>query len=283
VPEPPDVPHGVRAFALIADKVWERLPGLLLYLLTGPRALWIGTLAVWVLITRPPRALRVAAWAALALGGAAVIAAAAGLPGTRAVFPARIMLETAGVLAAWGLIAFIPEPSLSTKAKRVVHVAIALLVVGWGAFQTSRGNAEARRAVERRGVPEVSVLRELSGLMSRDMPRGTPVMSNLGPALAWYANRPVIHLALTPDDVAACRHHIEFNRILLVFRDAEHAWNGWDAVIARPEEATHRPEWNITAVRSGRTADGFQVVMLELGPPGLRMAALPDAEPTVRR
>ena len=45
-------------------------------------------------------------------------------------------------------------------------------------------------------------------------------MSSLGPLLAWYAERPVVHLALSPADLDACRRNLDVRGVLLVFRDA---------------------------------------------------------------
>src|SRR5262249_20316151 len=54
LPETPSVPHGANALKLLADKADGNIGTLLLTLATGPRALWIGALVVW-LATRPPR------------------------------------------------------------------------------------------------------------------------------------------------------------------------------------------------------------------------------------
>ena len=43
---------------------------------------------------------------------------------------------------------------------------------------------------------------------------GEPLMSNLGPALAWQTNHPVVHLALTPADVEACRRRLDVKHIV---------------------------------------------------------------------
>ena len=97
-------------------------------------------------------------------------------------------------------------------------------------------------------------------------------MSNLGPTLAWYTRRPVLHLALTPADVDQCRERFEFDEVLVAFRQASRAWPGWDELMARPSEAPHRREWNVRRVRAWTVRDGFDVVWLELGPPRTPMA-----------
>jgi hypothetical protein len=103
-------------------------------------------------------------------------------------------------------------------------------------------------------------------MVNREVPHGEPVMSNLGPNLAWYARRDVIHLALTPEDVDACRRLRPFQNVILAFRDPARAWPGWDELMRHPVEATHRPEWNVARVRVYRSPDGFTVVWLEMGP-----------------
>jgi hypothetical protein len=99
-------------------------------------------------------------------------------------------------------------------------------------------------------------------------------MSNLGPVLAWYDRRPVVHLALSPADVDACRRRLDLRHVLLVFRDPERAWPEWTPILREPDEATANPGWNIQRVRHFRTPEGFHVVWLELGPLTPSMAAV---------
>ena len=69
-----------------------------------------------------------------------------------------------------------------------------------------------------------------------------------------------------PDQITACRRKVDFHHVLLVFRDAEHAWPEWRDVVAHPLEALHRTEWNISRVSQFQSADGFTIVWLELKP-----------------
>src|SRR5207248_455116 len=101
---------------------------------------------------------------------------------------------------------------------------------------------------------------------------GEPVMSNLGPTLAWYTRRPVLHLALTPADIERCRERLPFSEVVVAFRDASRAWPGWDELMQRPSEAPNRKEWNVRRVRAWTVRDGFDVVWLELGPSGTPLA-----------
>ncbi|HVQ26676.1 MAG TPA: hypothetical protein VMV01_15920, partial [Planctomycetota bacterium] len=95
---------------------------------------------------------------------------------------------------------------------------------------------------------------------------GEVLMSNLGPALAWQTNHPVIHLAYSPADIAACRARHDFRHVLLVFRSAERAWAPWQEIVERPGEAATHTELGVRRERRYMTADGFAVVWLELGP-----------------
>jgi len=273
LPEPPRLPQGATAAALLAGKVLHNLPRLALSLLTGPRALWLGALVLWVLLARPPHALRVAAITVLAVFAVGMLAAALGVPWLRYVFPGRVPLEAAGILALWGLIGSAPPGALSAGTARALRVGVAALALTWGGWQTARGNQEARAASATRGVPGTVTLLELAVLMNRDIPPGEAVMSNLGPTLAWHARRPVVHLALAPEDLDACRRRLDLRHVLLVFRDPAHAWDGWSDVLARPLEARERPELNIEHVRRYQSTDGFTVVWLELGPLGPKLAA----------
>jgi hypothetical protein len=115
-------------------------------------------------------------------------------------------------------------------------------------------------------------------LIDEELEEGEPIMSNLGPTLAWYTPRPVVHLALTPADVDDCRRRYPVQHVLLAFRSAERAWRGWDQIIARPAEAPDNPDWNIRAVRQYDSPDGFIIVWLELGALEPGLAAVPEAE-----
>jgi hypothetical protein len=198
------------------------------------------------------------------LAAASVLTAAISVPQLRYLFPTRVLVEAAGLLAVWALIA--RADGLSAPMRRALAVAVALLVIGWGARQTVLGHREARLTSTERGVPSTLTLLQIARLMSRDIPPGQAVMSNLGPSLAWEARRPVIHLVESPDQIEACRRRMDFHHVLLVFRDPQHAWPEWRDVLERPLEALHRPEWNVSRVTEFRSADGFTIVWLELKP-----------------
>jgi len=97
-------------------------------------------------------------------------------------------------------------------------------------------------------------------------------MSNLGATLAWRARRPVIHLALTPADVEACRQRTPFRLLVVAFRDPGRAWPGWAEVVERPREAAAHREWGFLHSRSWETSDGFRIVWIELAPPSEQLA-----------
>ncbi len=273
LPEQPNLPHGAEAARLLAAKTMRRLPQLLLALAMGPRALWVGALVLWIMLCRPARPLAVTAWSILGANVLGLLAAAASIPWLRFLFPARIPLEAAGTLALWGLISRAPTTLVGARLGRALKVGVAVLAIGWGVNQTLRGNAEARATAAVRGLPSVLTLRDLAFRLRQQIPADEVVMSNLGPMLAWYAGRPVVHLALTPADVGACRRRLEFRNVLLAFRDAERAWPGWQEVMARPADAVGHPEWNVLHERHWQELDGFHIVWLELGPPETSLAA----------
>jgi hypothetical protein len=272
LPEDPAVPHGLEAARLVAAKTAQRLPALLVALATGPRALWIGALVLWAAFTRPPRTAAIVAWTLLATAALALLTAAASIPWIRFLFPARVPLEAAGVLALWGLVARAPATLLGPRAARLAALGVIVLALGWGVSQTARGLAEARAAADARGVPDAATMRSLGARVAMEVPRGEVVMSNLGPTLAWASGHPVVHLALTPADVAGCRRRVEFRHVVLAFRDPDQAWPGWREAMARPEDAPSHPEWNVVRERHWQERDGFQIVWLELGPPEPRVA-----------
>jgi len=289
LPEMPVLPVGLEAARLLAAKAAANLPRLLLDVFTGPRALWLGAIALWVMIARPWRStgrleapddihasdLRPPAVAALAVLFAfalGVLTAAVSIPWLRFVFPARVLLEAAGLLALWAVFSLAADLGSRPLLRRALYITAGLLALGWGALQTVRGNAEARVASAQRGVPSVLSLLRVAVLMNREIPAGEVVMSNLGPALAWHAGRPVLHLALSPADLEGCRRRLEFRHVLLVFRDPASAWPEWREAVADPAEAPARPEWNVRRAREWRTSDGFSVIWLELNPPLARLA-----------
>jgi hypothetical protein len=271
LPEAPDLPTGFEAVAQLAQKVAHNLPGVLLSLASGTGALLIGALILWRWSAREaPPALRSAALGVLAIGAVSVIATAVSVPQLRYLFPARVLLEGAGALALWGLVS--RATLLSPPVRRVVAILCGLVLISWGVRETRLGNDEARRTALERGTPTTLTLLQISTLMSREIPAGEPVMSNLGPALAWESRRPVIHLAQSPDLLTACRRKMDFHRVLLVFRDAAHAWPEWASVVEHPQDAPHRVEWGVAKARSFDTADGFTVIWLDLAPLGPELA-----------
>jgi hypothetical protein len=274
LPSLPELPTGRVAVAAIAGKTVRNLPALLLALTTGPRAAWLAALVIWALGTRPPRALAAAALAAFGLVVMSVVAAAASVPITRYLFPARIVGECAGMLALWGLIARAPAGWLGDSGRRTLCVMLAALAIGWGALRSAHGSAEARATVLQRGVPSAPAMTDLASRLDQELAPGEPVMSNLGPVLAWYARRPVVHLALSPADVDACRQRLDLRHVLLVFRQPARAWPPWVEVLQHPDEAARNPDWGIARARRFATRDGFLVVWLELGPLRTRMAAV---------
>ncbi len=265
LPELPALPAGLEAVRLLSLKVARNLPALLLAALTGPRALWLGALAAWLAFTRPPRPLAVAGLAVLATFGVGLLAAAVSIPWLRYMFPARVLLEAAGLLAMWGLAARVPVRAEAPSLPRILIAGAAVLAIGWGALSTVRADLEARAVVADRNLPGVATLLATGVLMSKEIRPGEAVMSNLGPLLAWHARRPVIHLALAPEDLEACRRRLDFRNVILVYREPERAGPEWSAVVARPHEAEHHPDWNIRRTRTWQTADGFTIVWLELG------------------
>jgi hypothetical protein len=290
--EYPDLPHGLPGLRLVAAKVARNLPDLLLALTSGPRALWIGSLMVGCLLARAPRDPRparpvpepvaaspaaaaarrpanpapaVSGAAVLAAAGLSLLAAAATIPWLRLLFPARVTLEAAGLLATWGLIARLPATLLPAPGARALQILVAAIALGWGGWQTARGQAEARATAAARGLPSVLTLRDLSYRLRRELRPQEPVMSNLGSTLAWYARRPVVHLALSPADVETCRQRLAFRHVVLCFRDPARAWPGWSELVEDPRLALTMPDWSVLQARRWRTRDQFTVVWLELG------------------
>ena len=264
LPQSPQVPQGTEAIGLAASKLARNLGPLFSGMALGPRALWIVALAVWLAIGRT-RALRVAGAAILAHAVVTLLMSALGAAWLRYLFPARVPLEAAGALALWALIGRAPRAVLGPVGQWAVRLAVVVLMLGSGVAQTMRGNREAREAAGARALPAVSTLEILAERLAHELPADAPVMSNLGPTLAWYARRPVVHLALTPADIDACRRRFDVRCVLLVFQSPERAWAGWSEIIDGPEQATRR-NWNVVRVRRWRSDDGFQIVWLELGP-----------------
>ena len=267
----PVLPHGAEAVTLIAGKMFGNLPGLLGAMLLGPRGLWLGALVAWLVLMRPQRPFAAAALAALVAAALGVLTAAASIPWLRYMFPTRVILEPLGMVALWALIARLPSPAVSLAMRRTLLALVAALALGWGGWSTAHGLAEARVASRERGLPSTRTLTELSiALGARIAPR-EPIMSNLGPSLAWQTNHPVVHLALAPGDVEACRRHLDFRHILLVFRDPRAAWGQWGEIVAR-EGWAGTLGLDIEHETRFVTPDGFQVVWLELRPLGPALA-----------
>jgi hypothetical protein len=193
------------------------------------------------------RELKVAGIVVIAAMGLNLIAASIGVPLLRYLFPARVLAEAAGMLAAFALIARLRPPDVSPALRQALAGFVVLLALGWGGWQTKLGSDEATLAAVDRGLPNADTMDALAEQLRSEVPSGEAVMSNLGPNLAWVARRPVVHLALTPADVDACRRRLDFHHMLVVFRDASKAWPGWTELVAHPGDAPNHPEWNIPA------------------------------------
>jgi hypothetical protein len=257
------LPHGREAVQLLAAKAGGNLGLMLPMLLQGPRGLWLGALAAW-LCTRPRRPLAAAGLVILAGVALNLLAACISIPWLRYVFPTRVIAEGAGLIALWALLQRIP--GASERARGTACVAAAVLALAWGTWQTRAVHDESHLAAQERGVPSSLTLTSLSVALNEELSPGETIMSNLGPALAWQTNHPVIHLAYSPGDVAACRRRCDFRHIVLVFRSADHAWDEWQEIVARPGAAQLLPELAVTREHRFATPDAFTVVWLELGP-----------------
>jgi hypothetical protein len=272
LPEMPVVPTGGAAVIALSVKAARNLSGLLSALLIGPRVLWALALPAWLILERPRRSVAVAGTAVIAVLLVTLICEALTIPWLKNALGARVLLEVAGPLACWGLLARWQSAGLGRGMRRALSLALAGLVLSWGALQTRRGLAEASHFSQERGTPSTLTLLKLAVLLNQSVPAGEPVMSNLGPELAWEARRPVIHLSRRPEDMAACRRLCDFRNVVLVFRDATRAWPGWTELVAHPMEASRDPAYNVVHTRQYQSADGFTVVWLELGPAEPKLA-----------
>jgi len=278
--ELPQVPHGAEAVRLLSEKVWRNLPRLAKGLLDGPRGVWLGGLAFWLLLVRPPRPLAATGLVALAATALGVLTAAVSVPWLRYLFPTRILVEPIGLLALGALVAHLTRESLSVRARQLVFGAIAVLALAWGTWSTLHGNDEARRVASDRGVPTSQTITRLSILLNERLAPHETVMSNLGPSLAWGSLHPVLHLSHTPADVPVVRQRLDFRHILLVFREGARAWPGWDEIVEQDGYAATIPGLGLLRERRFRTRDGFIVVWLELGPRAPALAAAGRQPPT---
>jgi hypothetical protein len=267
----PELPGGLTAMRLLLAKAWHNGPQLVLPLLEGPRGLWLGALVAW-LCTRPRRTLAAAAGVLLVGLLLNTAAACVSIPWLRYVFPTRLLLEAAGLLALWNLLRRIPGAGARTR--NTLCVLAGIMAIVWGAWRTSLAHEEAIQTARVRGVPSSATLTSLSVALNKGLSPRETLMSNLGPALAWQTSHPVIHLAESPAEVAACRLRHDFRNILLVFRSSEHAWTGWRELVERPGAYATVPELGVTQERRFITSDGFTVVWLVLGPLPTQMAAV---------
>jgi len=199
------------------------------------------------------------------------VAACAGTPLLREVFGPRLLSELGGVLALWSLLQRMP--GTSERQRAAACVLAAALALGWGTWTTRLAQIESHATSLERGVPSSRSLTDLSIALNQVLAPGETVMSNLGPALAWQTNHPVIHLAYSPEDVTACRARNDFHHLLLVFRSADRAWEPWREIVESPGAAATHAELAVRRERRFATADGFSVVWLELGPRPAQMAA----------
>ncbi|MFN8586746.1 MAG: hypothetical protein U0704_03005 [Candidatus Eisenbacteria bacterium] len=273
LPELPELPKGAGAAGLLAAKVARNAGPLANALFIGPRALWLVAIPLWLWRCRPERPLAAAALVVLAATALGFASAAVSIPWTRYVYTARVLAEPVGLLALCALVRREGGRWLGPNGRRAAVGALGALAIAWGVWTTLGGNAEAREASRERGVPTAQTLTSLSILLNDRLEPGEPVMSNLGPALAWQTNHPVVHLALTPADVEACRRRLDTRHVVLAFRNSERAWPGWNEIMERPGAAQAMAALSVLDEKRFRTADGFSIVWLELAPLAPAMAS----------
>ncbi len=271
-PSLPELPAFSAGVGLLAAKVAHNLPTLVLPMLQGPRGLFLGALVAY-LFTRPRRTLAAAAVMLLAGLVLNTLAAAISIPWFRYVFPTRVLCEAAGLLALWALLQRMG--GAGPRVRTFACGAAAVLALAWGTFQTRLVRDDTRAAAQERGVPSTQTLTALSVQLNEVLTPGEMVMSNLGPALAWQTNHPVIHLAFEPADVPACRRRADFRHIVLAFRSSERAWDHWQEIVERDGVAKLDPDLAVAKELRFRTSDGFTIVWLQLSalPPAFALAA----------
>lgn len=273
-PALPEVPSLGEGAGLLAAKIGRNLPALVLSMLQGPRGLFLGALVAY-LFTRPRRSLAAAALVLLAGLVLNTLAAAASIPWFRYVFPTRVLAEAAGLVALWALLQRMPHARPLVRTFACVMAAV--LALGWGTLQTLLVQQDSRTIARERGVPSTNTLTALSVQLNEVLAPGETIMSNLGPSLAWQTNHPVLHLAYTPADVAACRRRHDFRHILLAFRSHERAWDHWQEIVEREGAAKLDPDLAVDRELRFRTEDGFTIVWLQLSalPPAYAAASAP--------
>ena len=274
--ELPKLPHGLEALQLLAGKALRNAPTLILDMFIGPRGLWIGGAVMYLALLRPARPLAAAVGVAIIAAALGVATSALSIPWLRYLFPTRILLEPIGALALATLLWRMPADALTSRARALLIGGLALIALAWGGWSSVSGIAEARKSSYVRGTPSSSTLTALSIALNERLTPGEPIMSNLGPALAWQTNHPVLHLALTPADVGTCRRRLDFRHVVLAFRDSQHAWAGWSEIVATADEAKTIPDLHVSAEHRFLTPDGFTIVWLELAPMPPTLAHLGD-------
>jgi hypothetical protein len=274
----PATPAPGRWPALLAGKVAGHLPELLEMLTVGPRGLWLGSLAAY-LLTRPARPLATAVLGLFVLLGGSLLVAALTVPAGAVVLPARLLAEAAGVLALWALLRHAAAAALGGRTRVVALVAVGLLATGWGAWSTPRGWQQARAASTERALPGWLTLASVAMMLGERLEPGEMVMSNLGAQLAWQTRRAVVHLALSPAEVAACRRRTGIRHILLVHARGTRAWPAWREVFESAGAAAADPHLAAVDERRFTTRDGFEVVWIELPPLGPALASARGALP----
>lgn len=274
VAEDPALPGGAVAAGLLARKALSALPEMLLGLLTGPRAMWLAAIALWLGLARPPRPLAAAGLVTLAIALLTALGSALGGAWVRELFAVRVLAEAAGLLAVLALVHRYTGDADQQRLRRLLQGGAIVLALGWGAWQTTRGNTHARAASSQRRVPTTRALQEVNMAFVRDsLGRSEAVFSNVGAILAWTTNQPVVDLPLTPEDVPACRERHDVRHVLLGMRPGDASWPAWSDVFEREGAASGTPGLHATNERRWTSRDGFQWVWLELPPRAPAVAA----------
>jgi len=163
VPHLPDVPHGLEAVRLLAAKVLHNTPRVVKDMLMGPRGVWLGGLAGWLLLARPPRPLAAAGIVALAGIALAMLSAAVSIPWMRYLFPNRILVEAAGILA----LGVCETPADVAACRRLLAFRHILLVVREGQQTWPAWNEIVEHEGTAATIPGLGVVKE-DRMLTRD-------------------------------------------------------------------------------------------------------------------
>jgi len=207
---PSPLPYLAGHLPAVWNKLARVLPGVL-WDAVAEAGVALGALCV-IHVLRPPEADEDRPFRATWLASTAlfVLLVALSLPSRRYLFPLLPVLAVVGIAESWRLAARLrlsrPAATLAGAALIIVGPLLGTIGIWSRTMQAGPGRAGGFREQE---------WQELGAQVARRLPERAVAVTDVGPFLAWYAERPAVLLPNDPEDLPALARRVPVDAVVL--------------------------------------------------------------------